>query len=181
MAHQHHEHDHEHAAEMSSALSPANHSLKDYLPLLVVFAFITVSAAAHVAVVGNSLLNWMMAIMGYFFLLFSLFKLIDLPGFKEGFHHYDVVAQRFENWGYLYPFIELMLGVLYLVNIQHPLLYGVTLLVTILNVTGVAIKLAKKETFMCACLGTLLKVPLTTVTLVEYAVMGLMAIVMFWL
>jgi hypothetical protein len=117
-----------------------------------------------------------MAIMGYFFLFFALFKIIDLHGFKEGYAHYDVIAQKVPLWGYVYPFVELALGILYLLNFQHPLLYWVTIAITLVNVVSVSIKLAKKESFMCACLGTVLKVPLTTVTLVEYGLMGLMAV-----
>ena len=43
---------------------------------------------------------------------------------------------------------------------------------------SVLIKLAKHEKFQCLCLGTVLKVPLTIVSLVEYAAMGIMAAVM---
>jgi hypothetical protein len=43
---------------------------------------------------------------------------------------------------------------------------------------GVAIKLAKKEKFQCACLGTFLKVPLTKVTLVEDFGMALLALIL---
>lgn len=176
MDHTHHPHDHE--LQQKTALNPASHSLKDYVPLLVVFAFIAVSSAAHVAVMGNTFINWMMAVMGYFFLFFALFKFIDLPGFAEGFSHYDVIARRIKSWGFIYPFVELALGLLYLLNFQNPLLYIATIIITLLNVVSVSIKLARKEKFMCACLGTVLKVPLTTVTLVEYGLMGIMAVLM---
>lgn len=169
-------HNHSHGAHAKSALSPVEHSFKDYLPLIVVLAFIAVSSAAHVYMMGSTLTNWSMAVMGYFFLFFALFKLIDLQGFKEGFAHYDIIAQRVPFWGYLYPFIELSLGVLYLLDFQNPLLYLITLFVTLVNVVSISIKLAKKEVFMCACLGTVLKVPLTTVTLIEYGLMGAMAL-----
>jgi hypothetical protein len=41
------------------------------------------------------------------------------------------------------------------------------LLVMLFSGIGVAIKIARKEEFLCACLGTFLKVPLTYVTLIE--------------
>ncbi len=170
-----HAHHHESTESLKTALDPTSHSIKDYVPLLVVFAFIAASSATHVFLMGNTLINWSMAIMGYFFLFFALFKFIDLPGFKEGYTHYDLIAKRVPTWGYVYPFVELALGVLYLLNFQNPVLYFLTILITVINVISVSIKLAKKEKFMCACLGTILKVPLTTVTLIEYGVMGLMA------
>lgn len=175
------DHIHDHAHHMmptKKVLDPTGHALKDYIPLIVVFAFVLASSAVHVAVQGSSLAHWMTAVMGYFFVYFSLFKLIDLPGFVEGFSHYDLLAQRARLWAWLYPFVELGLGILYLLNVQHWALYGVTLVVTLLNVVSVMVKLLKREVFMCACLGTILKVPLTTVTLVEYGVMGAMAVAM---
>lgn len=174
MQHHHHTHDHE-SHSQKAALDPTGHSFKDYVPLIATLIFIGIATATSIAVTNNTLQNWMMASMGYFFLFFALFKFIDLPGFKEGFSHYDIIAQRFPFWGYLYPFVELALGVFYLLHIQNPLLYWATLIVTLLNVASVVIKLRKKETFMCACLGTVLKVPLTTVTLIEYGAMGAMA------
>ena len=168
----------EHHHSQISALNPANHSIKDYVPLIVVVSFILISSATHVIIMGNTFSNWMAAIMGYFFLYFALFKFIDLPGFKEGFSHYDVMAQRISVWGYIYPFVELCLGVLYLISFQDPWLHIATIVITLLNVASVSIKLAKKELFMCACLGTILKVPLTTVTLIEYGLMGVIAVLM---
>lgn len=182
-----HDHDHKHQHNTNTlpragvALNPANHSLKDYVPLIVVFAFVTVASATHVYVTGNTFVNWMMAIMGYFFLFFALFKFIDLPGFAEGYAHYDILAKKVRAWGFLYPFIELVVGVLYLANIQEPWLYILTIVITLLNVISVSTKLARKEKFMCACLGTVLKVPLTTVTLIEYGLMGAMAFAMLFL
>lgn len=174
----HHNHENHNEVPNKSALDPSGHAIKDYQPLIVVLAFIMLSSFAHVAVIGSTLTNWSMAIMGYFFLFFSLFKFIDLHGFKEGFAHYDVLAERVPVWGYLYPFVELALGLLYLLGNQSTALFSVTIFITFINVVSVSLKLAKKERFMCACLGTVLKVPLTTVTLIEYGLMGLMAVAM---
>ena len=46
---------------------------------------------------------------------------------------------------------------------------------------GVAVKLAKREPFQCVCLGTLLKVPLTSVTLIEDFGMAILAVIMLLL
>ena len=52
------------------------------------------------------------------------------------------------------------------------------IVVMIFSGIGVAIKLARREKFQCACLGTFLKVPLTKVTLIEDFGMALLAIIM---
>jgi hypothetical protein len=171
----HHIHQHNNS---SHTVDPdhTKHSLLDYIPLVVTLLFIGIATTTYVAVTSNSSQNWMIASMGYFFLFFSLFKLIDLPGFKAGFAHYDIIAKRVPKWGYVYPFIELTLGILFLLQSLSIFLYWVTVGITLLNVASVAVKLSKRERFVCACLGTILKVPLTTVTLLEYGTMGLMAI-----
>lgn len=160
------------------ALNPLNHKLSDYIPLFVVFAFIALSSTVYLKLTSYTLFNGMNAVMGFFFLYFSLFKLLDLPGFAEGYHEYDLIAHNFRLWGWIYPFIEVGLAYFYLIGNQSSWLYWMTIIITLINAIGVAIKLAKKEKFICACLGTVLKVPLTTVSLIEYSLMGLMAVAM---
>lgn len=177
MSEVHHNHGYHHRENGHQiALNPAQHPIKEYIPLIVVFAFILIATSVHISVVGSSIQQWMMISMGYFFLFFALFKFIDISGFKEGFAHYDIIAQRLPLWGYIYPLVELTLAIFYLLNLPGIGLYMTTIVVALLNVVSVAIKLARKEQFMCACLGTVLKVPLTTVTLIEYGMMGLMAL-----
>ncbi len=174
-------HTHHQSAELSPALDPRNHSIKDYIPLIAVIGFIFLSSVIYVVLLGNTLLNWFNAVMGFFFLYFALFKFIDLPGFAEGYHEYDLIAQKTKLWGWFYPFVEVTLATFYLLAVTNPWLYMFTIIITAINVVGVSIKLARKEKFMCACLGTVLKVPLTTVTLIEYGLMGAMAVVMLFL
>lgn len=161
--------------ENKTALNPLKHKLSDYIPLFVVFAFIALSSWIYLNITSHTLTNSMNAVMGFFFLYFSLFKVLNLPGFAEGYQEYDLIAHNFKLWGWIYPFIEITLATLFLINYQSVWLYLATIIITLINVIGVAIKLAKREKFMCLCLGTVLKVPLTTVSLIEYALMGVMA------
>jgi hypothetical protein len=155
---------------------------EDYTPLVVVFGVLAVAVASlgyRDTLMG--VFSWhmlMMYFMAGMFLIFSTFKLLDLQGFKEGYGTYDLIAKRLPFWGYLYPFIELGLGLLYLVGTD---IWGLNLFVFVLmlvNGLGVSIKLLKKEKFQCACLGTFLKVPLTKVSLAEDFGMALMALYM---
>jgi len=186
MSHAHTDHNHmsrEHSPAQASkgeksALSLTATKIRDYIPLIVVFLFIGLSSSIYVALIGNNEMNWLNAVMGFFFLYFALFKFLDLPGFVEGYHEYDLIARRVKWYGWVYPFIEVTLAVLYLLGIATIGLYIFTIVITVINVWGVSVKIARKEKFMCACLGTILKVPLTTVTIIEYGLMGLMAVYM---
>lgn len=142
-----------------------------YAPLAVVLGLILIASlslglrdARLGALSANNIVLYFM--MG-FFLVFAGFKLIDLNGFAEGYSTYDLLAQRWFGYGYVYPFIELGFGLAMLAGFANAPLLWAELVVMTFSGIGVAIKLARGERFQCACLGTFLKVPLTKVTLVE--------------
>ena len=171
--------DHDHHSHESHDL--AKPKWTDWLPLMVVIGFIITNTVTVASLTEFTLYNILTYSMGFFFLYFAMIKMINLPGFADGYHEYDIIAMRYKGWGYAYPFIELALGVLYLATINNTWLHIFTIILTAVNCTGILIKLAKKEKFYCACLGTVLKVPLTKVSLVEYAAMGVMAVAMIFM
>ena len=153
----------------------------DYLPLIVILvvAFIAGCALA----MKDHLFVWKIAFMnfmGFFFIQLSILKFFDIQGFVEGFSMYDIPTQRFKPYGYLYPFIELFLGLLYLTHWAPHLTYILTIIVMSVSAMGVFQAITKKREISCACLGTVIKVPLTTVSLIENLGMGIMALVMLF-
>lgn len=149
----------------------------NYMPLVVVIGLITLSAG----IVSSSLYAFILAFMTGFFLVFAGFKLMDLGGFAHGYATYDLLAQRWFGYGYIYPFIELAFGLLMLAGYHPNWLLWTEAGIMVFSGLGVAIKLARREPFMCACLGTFLKVPLTSVTLVEDFGMAVLAIALIFL
>lgn len=116
-----------------------------------------------------------------FFLVFAGFKLIDVKGFAEGYSTYDLLARRVFKYGYVYPFIELFFGLAMILDpTLKPLLLAEILIMSFSGL-GVTIKLMKKEKFQCSCLGTLLKVPLTKITIVEDFGMAALALMMLFI
>ena len=120
----------------------------------------------------------MLDFMGLFYIVFSFFKLLDLKGFPESFKMYDPLAKAIPAYGFLYPFIEVGLGLLFLFREQIPLALIVTLIILGITTFGVTKTLLNKESIQCACLGTALKLPMTKATFIENSVMIIMAIVM---
>lgn len=153
-------------------------SLKDYQPLFVIVGLITIVAVFISAAQGFSLRNLIEYFMIGFFITFSGFKLVDLEGFAQGYSTYDLIAKRWYEYGYIYPFIELGFGLLMIILMSQPWLLMLEIVVMVVSGAGVAIKLAKKEQFQCACLGTFLKVPLTKITLIEDFGMAFLALVL---
>lgn len=154
------------------------------MPLIVVIALIfltTATLAVRDAQAGSfSVLNTISYFMIGFFLVFSGFKLMDVKGFAEGYSMYDLLAQKWQGYGYVYPFIELFFAVAMILGIASRQVLWAEVIVMSFSGIGVAIKIAKREQFQCACLGTFLKVPLTNITLIEdfgmMALAGLMLV-----
>jgi len=143
-----------------------------YKPLLLIGAYIAgITLLTQAAGGGFSLAGWMNSFMAAFFIVFSFFKLLDLRGFAESYAGYDILAKRWPGWGYAYPFVELALGLAYLLNAPALPTNIATLVVMTMAVTGVAGTLLKGRRISCACLGTVFNLPMSTVTLVEDGLM----------
>jgi len=116
--------------------------------------------------------------MGIFFLVFGTFKLIKLKDFAQAYSEYDLIAKKFKVYGFIYPFLEILLGIAYLMNWNPTITNSVTLVLMLVSAAGVFNELRKGRTIVCACLGTVFKVPMTYVTLAEDLLMALMALMM---
>lgn len=156
----------------------AAYSLKNFLPLIIIAAAIIVLTALHQWYYGFDGMTAMRIFMAFFFLVFGFFKIINLKAFAKAYAEYDVIAKRFYAYGYIYPFIELGLGVAYLTNFMPTLTNLITLIVMLISAWGVFVELRKGRTIVCACLGVVFKLPMTWVTLVEDVLMALMALAM---
>lgn len=153
-----------------------------FKPLLIIVGLILVAAATPTIISASP--NWVdfgRYFMAGFFLVFSGFKLLDLKGFAEGYTSYDLLARRVFKYGYIYPFLELLIGLSLLKNFQPFYINLFTLLLMLFSGLGVVIALSQKRQFQCACLGTIIKVPLTYITLIEDFGMAIMAALMLFI
>ena len=160
---------------LSAAETDQRSWLATYKPLLLIFGYVTLVSC----VPGHG--SWMLAMqyfMAGFFLVFSFFKMLDLRGFAESYSMYDVVAQKIPSYGYVYPFIELALGIAYLVGFNLILTNSVTIVVMGISIIGVIQSVTNKRKIKCACLGSVFNLPMTTVTIVEDALMVVMSATM---
>jgi YHS domain-containing protein len=158
---------------------------KNYMPLAIIIGLIsltTIVLSFRDSQHGNFAISTTLSyFMIGFFLVFAGFKLIGLRGFAEGYSSYDLLARRVFAYGYVYPFIELFFGLVMILNpTSKPLLLAEIFFMSFSGI-GVAIKLMKKEKFQCVCLGTILKVPLTKITVVEDFGMAVLASAMLFI
>jgi hypothetical protein len=167
------------ASSTPSVATTEGFKLSNYKPLLLVLAYVLGATAIAESIHGG--FEWQRAMnyfMGFFFLGFAFFKLLDIPAFADSFASYDIVAKRSRAYALAYPWIELTLGILF-VSSQLPLIAnGVTAVIMAVGLIGVVSAVTRKQTIQCACLGTVFNLPMSVVTIVENSVMLAMAVVM---
>lgn len=143
-----------------------------YKPILLIFAYITTTTVLlEILKGGFNWEVWMMHFMAGFFLVFSFFKLLDLRGFADSYSTYDIIAKRWRPWGYVYAFIELALGLAFLTGFDPLITNGVTFVVMTISIIGVLQSVLNKRKIRCACLGAVFNLPMSTVTIIEDALM----------
>ena len=159
-----------------------------YWPLILVLLFVLGGSFFLVSLGQNTALCtpefWqnidakllMQYFMGLFFVVFSFFKLLNVPAFARAYQKYDIPTQIVPAWGYVYPFVELALGVMYLHGIYLQQVNIAVIVVLGVSIIGVIQSVRNKQKIQCACLGTGFNLPMSTVTIIEDAVMILMAV-----
>jgi hypothetical protein len=156
--------------------------LEKLTPLLSIFAMIAVMTIVTSYFQGDvSLMNIMMLSMAYFFLVFGLFKVINLKNFASSYMTYDILANRSKSYAFAYPFIEIALGLLYFFYVGGAYRDVFTFIIMTIGAYGVWKALQSASDIPCACLGMVFKVPMTKVTLFENLAMALMALVMIFI
>ncbi|WP_462251511.1 heavy-metal-associated domain-containing protein [Ferruginibacter sp.] len=150
-----------------------------YKPVLLIFGYIIAISLLIENLNGAFvLMRWMNNFMAGFFLVFSFFKLLNLKGFAESYSMYDVIAKHWNGWGYVYAFAELALGVAFITGFYPLLTNAFTLFLMVLSIIGVLQSVLNKRKIKCACLGEVFNLPMSTITIIEDALMIVMSGIM---
>ena len=150
-----------------------------YAPVLAIFAGTALLAlAASYGAFGAALTPQ----AGAWFIAFTMVilaaqKLRDVESFSTMFLNYDLLARRWPRYGYIYPFVELLAGVLMAADTLTWLSAPVALFIGGVGAASVfkAVYVARRE-LKCACVGGDSNVPLGFVSLTENLMMVGMAI-----
>jgi len=149
-----------------------------YVPVIAVFATAAALAlAASTAAYGSMLtamaLQWF---GGFAMILLAMLKLQDVESFATMFLGYDLLAQRWLRYGYLYPFLEWSAGALMAAGVLEVLSIPVAAFIGSVGAVSVvyAVYVQKRE-IKCACVGGSSRVPLGFVSLTENLGMVAMA------
>ena len=153
--------------------------ISTYKPLVLVVAY----------VFGATLLllhaseNWQLHVattyfMGFFFLGFSFFKLLDVPKFADAFATYDIIAKKSRAYALGYPWLEFGLGIMFVTQLALLFANIATMFVMSIGLVGVVSAVRQEQAIQCACLGTVFNLPMSVVTIVENSIMLVMSGIM---
>ncbi len=150
-----------------------------YTPVIALFAMAAAMALAtswafYGSLVTVAAAEWFIAIS---MCLLALQKLKDIESFATMFLNYDLLAQRWVRYGYVYPFAEGLAGVLMVAGALMWLSIPVALTIGTIGAVSVykAVYIDRRE-LKCACVGGDSNVPLGFVSLTENLMMIGMAL-----
>lgn len=150
--------------------------VQTYYPLLLIAGSISLVSLKG----AEGIHGWMLNFMAGFFIVFGFFKLLDIKGFRDAYATYDLLARRWNNYGLIYPFLELGLGFAFLFEFQLTAVLWISIVLMGFSSLGVIKALSEKRKIRCACLGTALNLPMSTITLVEDLGMVVMSVMMLY-
>lgn len=154
-----------------------------YRPVIALFSIAALMAVAVTwltlgTVFAGRTVEWFISIS---MVLLGLQKLQDVERFATMFLNYDLLAQRWVRYGFIYPFVETGAGLLMMAGVLTWLSAPAALFVATIGAFSVfkAVYIDKRE-LKCACVGGDSKVPLGFVSLTENLMMIGMAVWMLW-
>jgi len=153
--------------------------IKQLKPLFIILGYILI-ASILLNYKNWNLTNAMLDFMGLFYIVFSFFKILDIKGFSMSFKMYDPLAKKAPIYASIYPFIEVLLGVMFLTRYEVNIALVITVIVLGVTTIGVTRTLLNKRAIKCACLGTTLNLPMTEATFIENALMIIMALILLY-
>ncbi|MEO0728954.1 MAG: MauE/DoxX family redox-associated membrane protein, partial [Pseudomonadota bacterium] len=146
-----------------------------YRPVATLFAMAAFMAVAVTWIAQQTLfvpqtIGWFIAIA---MCLLSLQKLQDVERFATMFLNYDLLAQRWVPYSYIYPYAEGIAGVLMLAGVLTWLSAPLALFIATIGAVSVfkAVYIDKRE-LKCACVGGDSQVPLGFISLTENIMMA---------
>ncbi len=152
-----------------------------YRPLILIVGYLLLVTLTLEFSSGMFLMEtWMANFMAGFFIVFSFFKFLDLGGFAKAYRSYDIIAKKVKFYGYAFPFVELALGISYLLFSDLAITHLITAIIMFVSLVGVVNSVLNKSEIQCACLGTVFNLPMSYVTIIEDTVMLVMALFMYF-
>lgn len=164
--------------KQQTAVVKAEPSRKENAKLIAIFVFLIVSATVMGTLDGFNILEWIRWFMGGFMIIFGGLKLLGIEVFIKVFPLYDLIAKRIRPYKYLYPLLQVFLGMLFLAGIFTLFRDIVTIAIGLSGLIGMIQIVSKRGPIRLSYLGTIIRLRFSTVTLLENSIMVVLGILM---
>jgi glutaredoxin/uncharacterized membrane protein YphA (DoxX/SURF4 family) len=160
-------------------LGPDPKEGETYQPVIAIFAVTFLMAiTTSWAMLGSiSVIRVAELFIAFSMCVLGIQKLRDLQSYATGFVKYDLLAQRYVPYAYVYAFIEAGGGALMIAGLFSWVVAPIVLLVSSIGAVSIvkAVYIEKRE-LKCACVGGDSSVPLGFISLTENLMMMTMAV-----
>ncbi len=160
-------------------LGPDPKEGETYQPIIAIFSVTLGMAIATQSLLGEafSVIRTVELFIAFSMCALGIQKLRDLQSYATGFVQYDLLAQRYVPYAYVYAFIETIGGVMMISGWLPWLVAPVVLVATTIGAVSIikAVYIEKRD-LDCACVGGNSSVPLGFISLTENLMMMAMAI-----
>ncbi len=150
-----------------------------YQPIVILFSIglllaIAITWLQFGATLTGKTVEWFISVS---MVLLGLQKLMDIERFSTMFLSYDLLAQRWVRYSYIYPFVEVGAGLMMLMGTLNWVSAPAAFFVALVGAVSVfkAVYIDKRD-LKCACVGGDSNVPLGFISLTENLMMIGMAI-----
>lgn len=160
---------------MARNIIHAQSTKREYRKFIALLVFIALSATLMSTLISFRVLDWIRWFVGSSFLVFGGFKLISYESFLEVFPRYDIIAHRFRWYAMIYPFLQVVIGICFILDMFDGFRNVLALAMVGTGLVGVVTALqhrgpSKQHTL----LGQAFKLPMTTGLLFENALMSIL-------
>ncbi len=150
-----------------------------YQPIIAIFAstFLMALAVVFAMTGGFNIIKIIEMFIAISMCALAIQKLRDLYSFSNQFITYDLLAMKWVRYAYIYPFVELLAGVMMIAGALTLIAAPAALFIGTIGAISVikAVYIDKRE-LKCACVGGDSNVPLGFISLSENLMMMAMAI-----
>ena len=110
-------------------------------------------------------------IMATILILFGILKLYDIHKFSNIFQKYDLISKILPIYSYIYPFLEIFLGLNLILKKNLIMTKIITKNIMLISIVSILISLYNGENLRSGCIGTFFNVPLSYISISENLLM----------
>lgn len=164
--------------QRATSIIKAEPSRKENLKLIAIFVFLIISATLMSTLHSINALEWIRWFMGGLLIIFGGLKLVGIEVFIKVFPLYDLIAKRISAYRYVYPLLQVFLGMMFIVGASPPVRNTLTVVIGLSGLVGMISVVLKRGAVRLSYLGTILRLRFSTVILIENTLMVFFGIIM---